>query len=120
MTAEAITIITAKTSLWKQKWYFQTFTVDALQEALDYLEDQNKMRTEGRRRAIWYEIQHRKKMARELGIPIEEVADVFEKNNPYYRYPRKGDQFVKDWNDVCTDIYQRIQFLPPIPLTARL
>ena len=106
MTKESVDLVISTRSQWSNKHFLRNFSVEVLQEALDYLEEQDNYKTQSQRRAIWYEIQYRKSVG----------DDPCEHKGPFYHAPRKGDQFIQDWNEVCRIIYQRIQFLPPIPL----
>ena len=64
MKREVLDIVQATTDQWKYSTFFQTFSVEDLQEALDYLDAEGRKLTENRRFAIRSEIERRKKMAR--------------------------------------------------------
>lgn len=112
-------IIKAPHKNYRYVGYLRSYSIQSLQQALDYLEEENKERTQHRRRAIWYEIQRRKKLARVQGVPVEDIIDVVEQKKYLDRAPLQTRSFIDDWNETCLSIYQRIQFMPPIPIVRR-
>lgn len=100
----------------KAPYKMRSYSIQSLQQALDYLEEENKERTQHRRRAIWYEIQRREKLARVQGVPVEDIIDVVEQKKYLDRAPNKTSELADDWNITCLSIYQKIQFMPPIPI----
>ena len=109
MTKEAVDIITAMNSQWKENGFFKDYSTQDLQDALEYLEEKDKLQNESKRRAIWYEIEHRNG----ANAPVWDVDEY--KRGPWGNAPRKR----LEWDRICMSIYRQIEFLPPIPLVPR-
>lgn len=123
MKREVLDIVQATTDQWKYSTFFQTFSVEDLQEALDYLDAEGRKLTENRRFAIRSEIERRKKMAAEFNVPLEDVLKVEQRTDQstwdFNHAPQQTNQLAFDWNETCVSIYKRIQFMPPIPIVRR-
>ena len=119
MRPDVMEIVKAPHKNYRYAGYLCSYSIQSLQQALDYLEEENKERTQHRRRAIWYEIRRREKLARVQGVPVEDIIDVVEQKKYFDRAPLQTRSFIDDWNETCPSIYQRIQFMPPIPIVRR-
>ena len=119
MTSDIIEIMKAPFNKYRHPGFFRQFSIKHLQIALELLEEEGQIKTEHRRRAIWYEIQRREKLARVQGVPVEDIIDVVEQKKYLDRAPLQTRSFIDDWNETCLSIYQRIQFMPPIPIVRR-
>ena len=119
MKNDIIEIMKAPYNKYRYPGFFRRFSVKHLQIALQLLEEEGKIKTEQRRRAIWYEIQRREKLARIQGVPVEDIIDAVEQKKYFDRAPNKTSELADDWNVTCLDIYRKIQFLPDIPIVAR-
>lgn len=123
MKREVLDIVQATTDQWKYSIFFQTFSVEDLQEALDYLDAEGRKLTENRRFAIRSEIERRKKMAAEFNVPLDDVLKVEQRADQstweFNHAPQQTNQLAFDWNETCASVYKRIQFMPPIPIVRR-
>ncbi len=119
MKSDIIEIMKAPYNKYRYPGFFRRFSVKHLQIALQLLEEEGQIKTENRRRAIWYEIQRREKLARIQGVPVENIIDVVEQKKYFDRAPNKTNELANDWNVTCQSIYQKIQYMPDIPITTR-
>ena len=119
MTSDIIEIMKAPFNKYRYPGFFRQFSIKHLQIALQLLEEEGQAKTENRRRAIWYEIQRREKLARIQGVPVENIIDVVEQKKYFGWSQNQTSELADDWNVTCQDIYQKIQYMPDIPITAR-